>query len=232
MGKSIGCLVIHGFGGSIREVEPLVAAMHQMGFVTSCPALKGHTGNKKDLTQCTWQDWIKSAEDELLCMQEQCDEVFICGFSMGGLIGMQLSLRYPVSGLVTINTPIMYLDIKKMIQNVIYDIRTGDYSNIRRYLKPSNRLPLKALINFRKLLQDTKKLIPFLSAPMLIAQAIDDDVVNHKSAGYIFTKAARAQKQVATYVRGGHVILLSDACHAVVKDITDFLLRNSASKAA
>ncbi|RYZ53806.1 MAG: alpha/beta fold hydrolase [Sphingobacteriales bacterium] len=228
MDQKTGCLVIHGFGGSIREVEPLVSALESQGYMTSCPALKGHTANRKDLGATNWKDWVASAEEELLCLIRDCSKVFICGFSMGGLIGMHLAVKYPLEGLITINSPIYYLDFKKIASNILFDLRTKDYSNIRRYLKPSNRVPFKSMLNFRDLVRTTIKLIPSLESRLLIVQAIDDDVVHHKSAGYIYTHAVKADREVATYVRGGHVILLSDTAFSVISDIMSFLNRPAA----
>ena len=223
MSGKTGCLVIHGFGGSIREVKPLKESLEEHGYVTKCPALRGHTGVKSDLTKVCYQDWIDSAEEELKCLLDECDHVYIAGFSMGGLIGMHLSLKYPIAGLITINSPIYYLDLRKICSNIVNDIRTRDFVNIRRYLKPSNRLPLTALWNFQLLLKRTKKLITQVTVPLLVVQAIDDDVVQHRSAGYIYRRAGSNIKQLATYSRGGHVLLLSDTCAAVLKDIDYFL---------
>ena len=223
MEQKVGCLVIHGFGGSLREVKPLKEALEEHGYITKCPTLKGHTGNKEDLKTVTYNDWINSAEEELICLKEECDEVFIAGFSMGGLIGMQLALKYEVDGLITINTPIYYWDVKKIMANIVHDIKSRDYSNIRRYLKPSNRLPIKALWNFQKLLTRTKAIVPLIKVPMMVAQAIDDDVVQHRSAGYLYRNVGSDNKQLATYARGGHVILLSDMCGAITKDVLTFL---------
>jgi hypothetical protein len=36
-------------------------------------------------------------------------------------------------------------------------------------------------------------------------------------------KAISPVKKLATYVRGGHVLLLSETCHALIKDTLDFL---------
>lgn len=223
MKRKIGCLVIHGFGGSIREVQPLKDALELNGYITKCPALKGHTGVKEDLKFVTYHDWVTSAEEELVCLKNECEQVFILGFSMGGLIGTRLALKYKVDGLITINTPIYYLDIKKIYANIIHDLKTRDYSNIKRYLKPSNRLPLKALWNFRLLLGGTKNLIQQLQAPLMVIQSIDDDVVQHRSAGYIYRHASSDIKQLATYARGGHVLLLGEMCPTVIKDIFNFL---------
>src|SRR5688500_6553971 len=223
MEGKIGCLVIHGFGGSIREVKPLKEALEAHGYITKCPVLKGHTGIMTDLTKVSYKDWLDSAEEELICIQKECDQVYIAGFSMGGLIGMQLSLRHTIGGLITINTPIYYLDLRKICSNIIHDLRFKDFSNIRRYLKPSNRLPLKALWNFRLLLQQTKKLVTQVRSPLMVVQAIDDDVVQHRSAGYIYRHASSNIKQLATYARGGHVLLLSEMCPSVIKDIFTFI---------
>ncbi|HTM65723.1 MAG TPA: alpha/beta fold hydrolase [Flavipsychrobacter sp.] len=223
MERKIGCLVIHGFGGSVKEVAPLVEALERKGFLTQCPSLSGHTGKKKDLKTVTYNDWIASAEKSLKLLKMECDEVFIAGFSMGGLIGIQLAQHYDICGLIIINTPIYYCDFRKIFSNVIHDVFHRDYQNIRRYLRPSNRLPLKALWNFKQLLRRTKKLVYYLKTPVLIAQAIDDDMVQHRSAGFIYTKAISPVKKLATYVRGGHVLLLSETCHALIKDTLDFL---------
>jgi carboxylesterase len=223
MERKIGCLIIHGFGGSIREVKPFKEALELNGYITKCPPLKGHTGIKADLKFVTYQDWVTSAEEELICLKNECDQVFIAGFSMGGLIGIRLALKYKVDGLITINTPIFYLDIKKICSNIIHDLKTRDYSNIKRYLKPSNRLPIKALWNFRLLLTGTKSLIRQLKVPLMVVQAIDDDVVQHRSAGYIYRHASSDIKQLATYARGGHVILLGEMFPTVMKDIFTFL---------
>jgi carboxylesterase len=223
MEQKTGCLVIHGFGGSFREIGPLAAALEERGIIVRCPVLKGHTGIVRDLKEVAYTDWIESAEEELKCLKQQCDAVFIIGFSMGGLIGMQLANRYRVSGLITINTPIFYFDFKKIISNIFSDIRTRNYINIRRYLKPSNRLPLTALWNFRLLLKETKQLIPAVAIPVMIAQSIDDDVVHHTSAGYIYTHIGSGSKKLATYPRGGHILLLSESAHALITDIFRFI---------
>jgi carboxylesterase len=223
MEQRIGCLVIHGFGGSIREVKPLVEALEVAGYLTKCPELKGHTGVKGDLRSVTYNDWISSAEEELTCLEKECKDVFIVGFSMGGLIGVNLCLKHKVKALITINTPIYYFDLKKIVGNVLHDLRTRDFSNIRRYLKPQNRLPPKALWNFRVLLYKTKQLLSLLNTRLLVMQATDDDVVQSRSANYIYIHAGSKEKRLATYPAGGHVILLSSASPGVISDTLNYI---------
>jgi esterase/lipase len=61
----------------------------------------------------------------------------------------------------------------------------------------------------------------------MVVQAIDDDVVQHRSAGYIYRHASSDIRQLATYARGGHVLFLSEMCPSVIKDILTFLETNA-----
>src|SRR5690606_33431938 len=139
-------------------------------------------------------------------LKQACNEVFVAGFSMGGLIGIHLASRHNIAGLITINSPIYYLDSRKILSNIVHDLTTRNYNNIRRYLKPSNRLPLKTLWNFQRLLNYSKLLIPAVKTPLLVMQALDDDVVHNKSADYIYRHSPVAAKELIAYERGGHVI--------------------------
>ena len=62
----LGCLIIHGFGGGIYEIKSLDDYLIEHGYITSCPRLKGHTGNYRDMKSTDYKDWIASAEEELI----------------------------------------------------------------------------------------------------------------------------------------------------------------------
>ena len=77
-----------------------------------CPAHAGQTERRFDLRKARYTDWISSAERGLLDLTSRCRSVYIIGFSMGGLIAFNLALKHPVAGIVTINTPIYYWDVR------------------------------------------------------------------------------------------------------------------------
>lgn len=218
-----GCLVIHGFGGNVDEVSLLVDLLKQKGFKISCPMLKGHTGRRRDLGEADYTEWIESAEDALIKLKSDCSHIILIGFSMGGLIAVNLSLKYYVDGVVTLNMPIYYWDVKKILLNIREDIRTRDFSNTRRYIESSLDKPVSALINFRILLGKTKKLIRYLDMPLFIAQALEDDTVRCKSARYIYNNAASKSKVLKYYENSGHLICQSSACKKLAADIIEFI---------
>lgn len=223
MNNRIGCLVIHGFGGTVTEVEPLVSHLNKLGYQVMTPNLKGHTGNRRDLKNIDYTEWISSAETDLWCLQSCCEIVYVIGFSMGGLIAVNLGVKHTIAGIITINTPIYYWNVKQIISNIASDITARDFNNTRRYLKSSVELPFSALFNFRLLLNKTKPRIKGLTCPILIAQAIHDDTVRKSSANYIYDHVSSEVKQLKFYNSSQHLLLWSTEADVVMKHISEFI---------
>lgn len=221
--KKIGCLLIHGFGGSVYEVSPLAEYLERKGYGVICPALKGHTGRKEDLRGITYHDWLDSAEMALMELLESHDHIFLIGFSMGGLIAINLASKYNVSGLITINTPIYYWDFKRIYLNIVHDLRNKEYTNIHRYMKSSGNTTLSALFHFKLLLTRTKPIIRNVKCPLFVTQALDDDTVRKQSARYIHERMSGKRKKLRFYDHGGHLILRSSSASKVMEDIWAFI---------
>lgn len=215
--------MIHGFGGNVGEVQPLCQFLSEKGYRVKSPTLRGHTGRRRDLRGVSYQDWIRDVEECLLDLKGECKKVYLIGFSMGGLIAINLASRYKVDGAVTINTPIYYWDLRRIALNIIEDIRKGNFHYIRRYFKSTGSVTLSALFNFWLLLQRTKPSIGQVKCPFLVIQALDDDTVRNQSAGYIFRNVASREKELKYYDSGGHLILRSTSAGRVMKDIGEFL---------
>lgn len=220
---SIGCLVIHGFGGCVDEISPLAARLRAKGYTIVCPRLKGHTGKRSDLKKAGYTDWIASAEQGLLDLLSRCRSVYIIGFSMGGLIAVNLALKYDLAGMVTINTPIYYWDVRRILSNIAYGFTTGDFSVIRRYINSAASFPLPALLNFHRLLNRTKRMVNDVICPVFITQGVDDDTVKTSSADYLFNNVNSPVKRLKLYERSGHLMLWSPAARHVIRDIEGFL---------
>jgi len=221
--RSTGCLIIHGFGGNYKEVSPLAVRLEQRGYNVVCPVLAGHTGRRYDMKRAGYNDWIRSAERKLQGLLAQCKAVYIIGFSMGGLIGINLALKYDVAGMVTINMPIYYWDSKLILSNIAKGLAGRDFRTIKRYMRATVKFPLRALLNFSILLGSTKPLLNDVTCPILITQGLDDDTVRKSSARYIFDSISSDDKQLKFYKDSGHVMLWSHAADNVIRDIEAFL---------
>lgn len=220
--QQIRFLLIHGFGGNTGEVAPLADYLITKGYTCSCPALKGHTGRRKDIKMTTYHDWLASAEEALIALTKDTGPVIVIGFSMGGLIALNLALKYPIDALVTINTPIYYWELKQVALNLVNDFRTGEYRHLKHYLR-SSRLPLTSMRHFWTLLTQTKPLVDRITQPILVLQGTDDDTVRPKSANYIYDHVQSAVKQIAFLDHSGHAMLHSPAAVPAMERIMQFI---------
>ena len=216
----IGVLLIHGIAGSRREVAPLHEHLAQCGYIVSSPVLAGHEGTPKDLADSTHAEWIGSAQvaaDELL---QRCDALVVVGFSMGGLIAVNLCQTTDVHKLILINTPVYYWDKRNILRNLAADFP----KYIRKYLKAGKRMPVPALLEFRKILRKTKPLFSGVRCPVLIIQTLDDDTVQPRSADFIYSNV-EGEKTLKRYETGGHLALYSpnapDICYTIENMINE-----------
>jgi carboxylesterase len=221
--KNTGCLLIHGFGGSIAEIYPLASRLTEAGYDVVCPKLKGHTGIRRDLKRVRYTDWIASAEEELLELKHRCRRVFLIGFSMGGLIAINLAQKYGAAGLVTINTPIYYWDVRRIASNIVMGLTGNNFRVIRRYLRATVAFPASALINFNLLLKRTKPMVKDICCPIFIAQGLDDDTVKNISAHYLADNVSSSVKELRFYENSGHQMLWSPASDEVIAHIRAFI---------
>lgn len=221
--ENLGCLVIHGFGGGIYEIKSLADYLNDNGYIVSCPKLKGHTGIGKDMKSADYKDWIYSAEKELVMLLEKTNNVVIIGFSMGGLIAVNLASKYDIKAIATINTPIYYWNINRVVLNIFDDLKNKKLSNIKRYIKAKNASPLIAMINFLRLLNITKPKLALINCPFLIIQTKDDDTTKLKSAYHIYDHISSLDKEIKLHEKGGHLVLKSDYKYDVICDVENFL---------
>lgn len=222
----LGCLLIHGFTGGPFEMQPLADHLQQCNYTTLCPTLSGHGTNKRELARTTWKDWLQSAEDNYLQLARRHSQIVVIGFSMGGLLAVNLAVKYPVSKLVTVSMPIYPLWFKQLARNVVADIKGGNYQHLRKYYANSSSTPLKAIINLFSLIRHTKPLLTSLQVPWLILQGLEDDTVHPKSALYIYQQAGSMQKYLKTLPFSGHQVFSSQEKKLVVDYISRFIAEN------
>ena len=223
MGKNIGYLILHGFGGSIREIALLAQYLKDKGHIVAAPKLAGHTGKRRDLAKVGYCDWIASAGQAYSQLRRQCEKVIVVGFSMGGLLAVHLAVQNKVAAMVMMNMPIYYWDFKRIISNIREDFRIGSYHHIKQYLKTSFDKPLLSLIQFRILLSKTKPLLKQVKTPVFIVQALKDDTVQHRSAEYIHQHVASTDKRIKYYENAGHIICQSAAAAQAFEDVYTFV---------
>ncbi|MCB0019940.1 MAG: alpha/beta fold hydrolase, partial [Anaerolineales bacterium] len=117
-GNKTGCLVIHGFTSSpqmIREYGEFLA--HKGGYTVTIPLLRGHGTHQDDLNGVTFVDWVQDLLGEVKRLQQSCDQIFVTGLSLGGLLTSYLAATYPTmfAGAIPINAPSFWHDPERTI---------------------------------------------------------------------------------------------------------------------
>jgi len=95
----VGILLLHGFTASPTELRPLANVLYQAGYTVSGIRLAGHGTHIDELRKTSWPDWLNSAQQGLEELHETCEQVYIIGLSMGGVIATFCSWR-PYSSLL------------------------------------------------------------------------------------------------------------------------------------
>ncbi len=204
MKETVGCLLIHGFAGDINDILPLAKRLREEGYHVECPTLEGHGTTRRQMAKSTRHDWLRSAEEAYKRLKMRADSIVVIGFSMGGLLAFHLTTNYPVELLITLNTPYKYWDVKQAMSYLREDFPTHS----RRYIQGIGRIPLSSMVQFRRLLEETKPLLPKITTPYLLLQARLDDTVHAVSAEILASSVdAAATPQISWYEHSNHMIL-------------------------
>lgn len=217
--KNIGIILIHGFGGGISDVEPLKKKLKMLGYIVETPLLTGHTGTKKDMKKVTYQDWIHDVENAYLSLTNKCQEIVLIGFSMGGLLSLQVANKFKVKGLITLNTPIFLGNFFSLIKDLIhFNLNQSKiiYNSLRR-------IPLNAHLNFKRLLKETKKILPGITCDILVNQGIYDEVLQYKSARFLNNNVQCKNKKIMFYKKNDDLIFQSEVAEDVIVDLVKYI---------
>ncbi|MEH7418101.1 alpha/beta fold hydrolase [Neobacillus drentensis] len=227
----IGCLLIHGFTGAPYEVEPLAEYLKKRTDWKFCvPTLPGH-GTPSSLKGVQYQEWINHAEAELIKLIDSCDEVYLIGFSMGGMIASYLAAKYPVDKLILLSAAAFYVNPKQLaldIKEIIIDSLRGNLQDnelFLRYKRKITETPFAATLQFRRLVSFIKPLLHQVNIPTFIAQGESDGIVPPKSAEYLF-QAISAKQKMLTYIKDSkHLICHCEARDSLFSQVFEFLMK-------
>ncbi len=89
-GRAPALLVLHGFGGTPREVGAMVEVARRHGLAVSAPLLPGHGTHAGDLESKAFEDWLDAARTELDRLRTH-GKVIVTGLSLGAVLAARLA---------------------------------------------------------------------------------------------------------------------------------------------
>jgi len=222
-----GIVLVHGFTGSPAAMRPWAHFLNDRGYTVRIPRLPGHGTKWQDLNEVSWQEWPDRASKDVEELLTKCDRVFIFALSMGGATSIQVAHRFgeKISGLVfvnpmiTIKGPAQYF--LPILSRIVPKFKAvgGDIKRPGSSEWSYDALPLKGVVQLRKLLLDSRAKLPEIKAPFMIFHSKDDHVLPVYNTDIYMDEIGSSKKQRIELVNSYHV--------ATVDYDDEFIFENS-----
>lgn len=220
-GGEVGCLLLHGFTGTPREMRLLGDHLAARDITVSAPRISGHCTTPQDLNETRWPDWYRDAEAALEELRGKCKTVFVAGLSMGGLQTLHLATHYPdLPGVIPLAAPVFVRHWKltlfeplmrstPLLKVYTYDKGLGDDLKDPEALKDHicyKKTPTACVLSIIDYMRHVKEDLPAIRQPILIIQSRQDHTVHPDNANIIHDSVGSADKSLVWLDNSYHVI--------------------------
>lgn len=234
-GGRTGCLLLHSFTSMPEEVRPLGEYLHQRGYTVLGARLAGHATHPEDLARIRWTDWLVNIEDGLAWLRPVCDRIFLIGQSLGGMLALLASARYPVDGVVALSTSYdfdndwrmktlrlwsFFFPIIHKGQTPIYDPKSA---RRERDYPAYPYFPTRILAEVEDLKSAMRSELATIPAPVLIIQSRTDPVISTQNAERLFAALPDIPKELMWLENTGHSITMDPQREPAFRKICQFI---------
>ena len=214
-GGHIGCVLIHGFTGTPKEMRLLGDFLFKNGITVLGIRLAGHATQVSDMKRTRWEDWLASVEDGINILAKSCDKIFLAGLSMGGALALLSASFNKVDGVIAMSTPyeikkdwrikfakplsIFFPEIKKDQSDMV------DHKNAESHIDyPA--YPTRSIAELYELLKYLRSQLKYINAPVLLINSKNDMSVPFFHAGKFLQSIPSHHLESITLDKSGHVI--------------------------
>jgi carboxylesterase len=231
-GGKTGCLLVHGFTGTPKEMRWMGEFLAAQGYTVLGIRLAGHATDPHDLPRTQWQDWLASVEDGIRLLQNTCEQIFIIGLSMGGVLALTAATRYPVAGVITMST--LYalpsdprLPFLRLLSWFKPEISKGppDWHNLAAE-KDHISYPAystRGMAELNDLLSEMRSCLHEIKVPVLLFHSCQDKGVPGENMQKIFNDLCTIQKEMVWLENSGHIIPREPDRYLVFKKTHEFI---------
>jgi carboxylesterase len=233
-GGPVGCLMIHGFTSAPPDLRPMGEYLAGQGLTVLGVRLPGHGTTPAELAQTRWPDWAGEALRGLGELQARCRQVFVAGFSMGGVLALYLAERYALAGVIAMAAALRVsnrlLRLAPLASRFVREIRKAPLEKsdwVDRQAASTHWsywvYPLPAVVELLKLQAETRRGLARVTAPLLILQGERDAAVPPASARWLYEQVGSTDKELVYYARSGHCLTLDAEREMVWRKAWDFI---------
>jgi len=234
-------LVLHGFTSDLNCVTIVEEAVRAQGLPTRVPVLRGHgAASPEALRAVTWPDWVADGQAALDDLLTEVDRAIVFGHSMGGLVALTLAARngeridsvVAAAAAVQLSSPLapgrpfgfLIPAVRRLLRNWPMPpnyVDPGALEGHRNY----SYAPIPAVMSLLEFSGATRKVLPKVSAPILILQSRKDATVAPESAEIIFREVSTPQgeKRIAWFEKSGHEMFRDIEREAMAQAVADYV---------
>lgn len=206
-GNKDAVVFVHGILGSPCQFRFLAEGLFNLGFDCRAVLLPGHGCTAREFGRTSTEEWQKYFTKAVNDAKKKYNRVFIAGHSMGGLLCLEVASEEDVSGVVLINTPLVFRVSGRQIgaglrillcradndddflaaSRQAYSITGGNILSYPLWLRQFAGLYFMA--------RKTRNKLATIRSSVLIAQSGRDESVNKKSAALFKMGLVNARTQ-------------------------------------
>jgi carboxylesterase len=239
-GGATGCLLVHGFTGTPKEMRWLGEYLANQGHSVLGVRLAGHATQLEDLQRTHWEDWLACVEDGYRYLSGVAGQIFIIGLSLGGILSLTFASEVhtpgcPVAGVVAMAAPAS-LPVNPHLVPVIKLASPFKKTNPKppsdwvdkESEKQQIAYPLdsvRAGSEVNLLLYEMITGLPEITTPALLIYSRDDQVVT-AAAGHaelIYERLGSPQKKLTWIEGSGHNLTRDAQRQQVFKLVGEFV---------
>ena len=211
-GNELGVLLIHGFTGSPIEMYPMGEYLARQGLTVLGVRLAGHGTTPEEMSETGWQDWVASAREALERLDAEREQVYVVGYSLGGIITLHLASRYPIDGAVLLATSLYLSDwrlalipfAKPFIRYVSIGGPESPDPAVKEWFCSYDRTPVRCLDELLRFMRRTRQELPQVKVPLLIMHGDLDQTVPPGCPQEIYDRTASTDKAVLRFANSTH----------------------------
>ena len=226
-------LLVHGFGGTPRDMHYLAGRLHAAGMTVRVMRLPGHATVGGDFNAACRKQWFRAVLDEYLELEAAYESVYVAGLSMGGVLTLLLASALPV-GRIALAAPAILLKPKAVALAPLLRL----FATQSRRREPREELPdgiartvydeywarlwYHPLGELHKLRRFTLRRLKHVTCPVLTIVSRVDNTVPLSAAALITERVSSQEKRIVTLENSAHVVVNDVEKEEVADQIVDW----------
>ena len=215
LGGKTGCVLIHGFTGTPKEMRMMGDFLSKNDISVIGIRISGHATQVSDMIRTRWNDWLASVEDGIYMLSNHCDDIFICGLSMGGVLALFSAVLYDIKGVVAMATPYYMPNdwrvlFAKPLSFLLPSINKESNRTKKNFPQKDhisyNAYPTRSIAELTSLIKQLHLHIKKIQVPVLMINSRNDRTVPLSHAEEYQRRIPQSLLHQITLENGGHLI--------------------------